>query len=157
MRFPLTSEIVDYIVDHFQSAHALIKALDCLVLRSHLGHKDRLNLSLAKSYLGDLIEHEKQAQLDSKSILKMVAEVFGIKTEDILGKSQCREFVLPRQIAMYLCRQTLKMPYTKIGSFFSRDHSTVMTSVKSISQSVADKNKEISSCLNQIQRKVVNL
>ena len=33
---------------------------------------------------------------------------------------------------MYLCRKLLRMPYMKIGDFFSRDHSTVMTAVRSV-------------------------
>lgn len=157
IRFPLQSEIIEYILENFSTPPAVLKALDTLVLRSHLSHKERLTIGLAKSYLGDLIAEENKESLSSKSILKMVAEVFGIKTEDILGKSQCREFVLPRQIAMYLCREKLKMPYTKIGTFFSRDHSTVMTSVRSITKSLSNQNKEVASCLADIQRKVVNL
>lgn len=157
IRFPLQPEIVTYILDNFSTPSAVLKALDTLVLRSHLSHKERLNIGLAKSYLGDLIAEENKESLSTKSILKMVAEVFGIKTEDILGKSQCREFVLPRQIAMYLCREKLKMPYTKIGAFFARDHSTVMTSVRSITKSLSNQDKEVTSCLSDIQRKVVNL
>ncbi|MEX0961731.1 MAG: DnaA/Hda family protein [Simkaniaceae bacterium] len=157
IRFPLKRDIQDYILDHFKSPGLALKALDCLVLRSHLSHKQRLSLTNARTFLADLIKSETKNGLNSSTILKTVAEVFGIKTEDILGKSQCREFVLPRQIAMYLCREKLKMPYTKIGSVFSRDHSTVMTSVKCIIKSLSNQDRDVTSSLTDIQRRVVNL
>lgn len=82
--------------------------------------------------LAGLIQVELETQLTPEKIVQKVADYFGIRPSDILGKSQVHEYTLPRQIAMELCRTKLKMPYLRIGHFFSRDHSTVMFSIKQI-------------------------
>ena len=152
--FPLTGEVADYLLDEFSTTTALIEALNALVLRSHLGKKERIRLDEAKGFLQDLCKKEKGAALTSEALAHVVAEVFGIKHEDILGKSQCREFVLPRQLAMYLCRNKLKMPYTKIGHTFSKDHSTVMSSVKNIEEALHKESREMHTYLCDIERRL---
>ena len=141
-------------VQKFSTTTALMEALNALVLRSHLGRKERICLGDAKGYLQDLCKKEMSAALTSESLAHIVAEVFGIRHEDILGRSQCREFVLPRQMAMYLCREKLKMPYTKIGHTFSKDHSTVMSSVKIIEEALQKEGREIHTYLCDIERRL---
>ncbi|MFS8563360.1 MAG: hypothetical protein LVR00_03125 [Rhabdochlamydiaceae bacterium] len=86
----------------------------------------------AEGILEKLILEEKKILLTPEKIIRSVCEVCGTTSQDILGKSQRQEYVLPRQLAIYLCRTHLKMPFEKIGNTFSRDHSTIMTSVKMI-------------------------
>jgi len=93
--------------------------------------------------------------ISGESIINATACYFGIYTEDILGKSHAQEFVLARQIAMQLCRSQLHLPFMKIGSIFSRDHSTVMTSVKQIQQRLEEFDQEVSLAIAEIQRKLV--
>jgi len=61
---------------------------------------------------------------------------------------------LPRQISMHLCRSLLKMPYTKIGDLFSKDHSTVMSSVKLIQRGIDADDKEIGGPYRAIHKKI---
>ncbi len=86
-----------------------------------------------------------------EKVVKTLSEHFGIKPEDLLGKSQMREYALARQIAMYLCREALKMPFQSIGKFFGRDHSTVMSSVKQIQQKLDEKNAEIQEAVDSLK------
>lgn len=140
LQFSLPSKIADFLVETFTSTpKILIKALEALILRLHLdAHHSIHNLSIQgiKTLLSDLINEEKNTALTPSKIIQAVAEYFGIRTEDILGKSQARDSALPRQIAMHLCRTKLKIPFMKIGDLFGRDHSTVMSSVKYIQKSL---------------------
>ncbi|EPP29699.1 istB-like ATP binding family protein, partial [Chlamydia psittaci 84-8471/1] len=77
-------------------------------------------------------------------IVRAVAKYYGVSPESILGRSQSREYVLPRQVAMYLCRQKLSLSYVRIGDVFSRDHSTVISSIRAISQKVEEGGHDIS-------------
>ena len=121
------------------------KALEALILRLYMDGRGKgpVRIDEAKYYLSDLIEEQKKQVLTSASIVKAVAGFYGLPINDVLGRSQSRECALPRQIAMYLCRNLMKMPYMKIGRYFSRNHSTVITSIRQISQSMEKSNKEL--------------
>ncbi|KIC73835.1 Chromosomal replication initiator protein DnaA 1 [Neochlamydia sp. EPS4] len=159
--FPLHAKIIEFLLDNFpSSSKALIRALEALVLRSHLNEQMAkhstvgITVPIAKQILSDLLIEEKQYVLTPDKIIKSIAEIFGIKAEDILGKAQSRDCVFPRQLAMYLCRQTLQMPFTKIGDIFSKDHSTVMSSVRLIKKGMEMNDKDIISAYQSIQKKI---
>ncbi len=60
-------------------------------------------------------------------MLSIVSSHYGITVPDLKSAKRSKEISEPRQIAMYLVREILAMPYTKIGkSFGGKDHSTVM-------------------------------
>jgi len=101
-----------------------VQALQALVLRT----SGPITFPTAEKLLKDLL----QPKPTPEQIVKSLATHFGIKPEDILGKDQSRSSAFPRQIAMYICREHLKMPFQAIGKIFSRDHSTVMSSVKQL-------------------------
>lgn len=141
MRFPLHNRVKEFMIETFKSgAKALIQGLEALILRTHTQHEARgflstsLTIPLVKHYLSDLIQQEESVKVTPQKIIHAVATHYGIPAEDILGSSQTREASLPRQMAMYLCRHELKLPFKKIGDLFERDHSTVMSSVKSIAK-----------------------
>jgi chromosomal replication initiator protein len=154
----LEDQAIEFILEAFPSnLPSISRALNALILRSHLsGQPQEGSLSAAKveALLKDLIEVENQEALSPSRIINSVAAYYGIRTEDILGKSHAHEFALPRQIAMHLCRKELRLPFMKIGEVFSRDHSTVMTSVKRIQQSLDHYDQEISSAIAEILRKL---
>jgi len=136
LNFYLHPKLIDFLLETFTSnCKYLVRALEALILRTHDTGK-LMTVPVAKQILADLILEEEQNTLTAQKILKSVAEQFGIKAEDILGKAQNRDSVLPRQIAMHLCRTELKLPFMKIGEIFSKDHSTVMSSVKLIQKAL---------------------
>ena len=153
LQFPLSDAIINYLVTTFKSHKSLTRAIEALVLRTHIDRrKDPLDLEATKTYLKDLTDKEEEQGISPGKILQGVAQKFGIRIDDILGKSRSRDCALPRQIAMYLCRHELKMPYIKIGDLFSRDHSTVMSSVKLIANSVENRETEVTNSITEIQK-----
>jgi chromosomal replication initiator protein len=157
LNFFLEEPVISFLLETFGgSTKTVIRALDALVLRTHLNQglgrasSAPLSLKSAQNTLKDLIQEEEKAVLTPGKIIRTVAEYYGIRMDDILSKSQARECALPRQIAMHLCRQQLNLPYMKIGDIFARDHSTVMASVKQVQTGVETKNHEIVGPLNGI-------
>ncbi|MGS0973445.1 MAG: chromosomal replication initiator protein DnaA [Candidatus Izemoplasmataceae bacterium] len=76
------------------------------------------------------------------NVLSLVSDYYRISTSDLISKKRTTKYAFPRQVAMYLIKNTFDIPYKKIGSFFSnRDHSTVMHSVEKITNEIEmDKN-----------------
>lgn len=132
-RVDLCDDANSYVIKHFDTSSKLAKAIEALHLRAHMENitAPLTELKVAQ-LLSDLIEQQKKTMLAPQTIVKAVADHFEIRSEDLLGRSQSKECTLPRQIAMFFIRNKLKMPYSKIGEHFDRDHSTVMASCKSI-------------------------
>lgn len=160
LNFALPPKVVDFLIETFTSnPKALIKAFEALVLRLHLDSQHSvhtLSVLAAKNLLADLLAEELKSALTSTKIIQAVAEHYGIRMEDILGKSQTRECALPRQLAMHLCRDKLKMPFMKIGDLFARDHSTVMASVKHVQKSLEQDQRDIAGAWQMIVKKLQN-
>ncbi len=81
-------------------------------------------LSLAESALADFLPPRGDVKPDV--VLDVVARSFNLPTERLCSADRSREVALPRQIAMYLMRETnISLP--QIGKVLGgRDHTTVM-------------------------------
>ncbi len=137
-KMPLTDELTQFLLAKCPKDPIL--ALQALAYRSKGAP---VTPPIAEKLLKDLLAKEQENALTPERIIKTIAAHYGITSEDLLGKSQMRECVLPRQIAMYYCRERLKMPFQKIGELFGRDHSTVMSSVKLIRKGIEEKKIEV--------------
>ena len=84
------------------------------------------------SRLGDLIRTER---LRAKMTPKQVAKKCGVTVDDLLSKKRNREIAVPRQIAIYICRELTDLSTTNIGKEFGgRDHTTVMHSCDKVGE-----------------------
>ncbi len=89
---------------------------------------------LAKNELKYLIDSREKV-ITNDLIQKIVAESFGVKISDLKSKRRTKAVVLPRQVAMYLCRNLANSSLPEIGNFFGgKDHSTVIHAVKVIEE-----------------------
>lgn len=72
-------------------------------------------------------------ELSEKRIINTVASYYGLTSSQILGQSRIKAIANARHISMYLIRNILNTPYTKIGKIFGgKDHSTVMSSINRV-------------------------
>ncbi len=150
----LNEKVCAYLQDTFTSStKSLVKAVEALVLRTE-AKPTPTSPQAAREMLSDLILEEEKSRINPEKILLTVSEKFGMKIEELTGKTQKKECTIPRQIAMYLCRDVLRLPFMKIGDLFSRDHSTVMSSIKIVKEEIEGGNKEISTILRSIHNKL---
>lgn len=91
----------------------------------------RMTPDKVDAFLADMVPP--RAQVEPEIVLALVARDCGISLDQLTGPIRKRELVQARQIAMYLLRQLLDLPYATIGALFGgRDHATVMHSVEKI-------------------------
>ncbi|MEM4648212.1 MAG: chromosomal replication initiator protein DnaA [Candidatus Pacearchaeota archaeon] len=77
--------------------------------------------------------------ISPKKILKIVAEFYNIKEEDLTKKIRKKELIKPRQVAMYLLREIGKLSYNSIGELLNkRDHTTVLYSCEKIEKEIQE-------------------
>lgn len=145
-KFNLPISLKKFIAKSFSSIHLILSALDRIEKKDPLFKMP----SETYSYLNSLQEQEKQFATTPEKILKTVAETFSLLPKDLLGRQQAKEYSTPRQIAIYLCRFMLRMSFIKIGKLFQRDHSTIITSVKTVEKKLQSNDTYIQAAIEKI-------
>jgi chromosomal replication initiator protein len=145
-RLSVSPELLSFLSEQFPSSPLV--ALQALALRAK--EMKSLTPQLAETLLQDLLEKEAHNRWTADRIIKKTANYYGIRVEDVIGKSQTKEMAQPRQLAMYLCREKLKLPYQAIGKIFDRDHSTVMASVKQIEKAMEENHRDLTEAARSI-------
>jgi len=99
-----------------------------------------ITIDMAKTILKDIIV-ESSKELTIEDIQKKVAIHFNIKVSEMKSSKRVKTFVVPRQIAMYLCRQLTSSSFPEIGDHFGgKDHSTVIHAIRKIEKNMENDN-----------------
>lgn len=94
-----------------------------------------ITVETAQKVLTDMGNDVKTKQITFEGIIKVVAEHYNIKEEELFNKKRTQNIAFPRQIAMYLCRELADLSYPRIGELFGgRDHTTVIHAYEKISK-----------------------
>lgn len=132
----IPKEVIEFIAENIvNNIRELEGALNKLLVYQQLENKP-LNLEHAKTILANIVNAKKKAVTLNK-IAESVASFYSITVDDLLKQSRRKEFVKPRQTAMYLARKELGSSFPSIGEFFGgRDHTTVMHGVEKVENAV---------------------
>ncbi|MEN8135433.1 MAG: chromosomal replication initiator protein DnaA [Thermodesulfobacteriota bacterium] len=95
----------------------------------------RPDLDIVKEVIGSIVGGS-DATISAEIIRDFIAKQFKTSTEELKSKSRKREVAFPRQVAMYLARKFTEQALADIGRAFNRDHSTVVHSVRVITNSI---------------------
>ena len=95
------------------------------------------------------IPHDPENIVDA--LFKLVELRLGITKEQIGSKSRKRTLVIPRQIVAYILYRTGKFPLATIGDLMNRDHTTVIHSVRTVSELLEVKDPQLTEIYNKIK------
>jgi len=125
-------------------------SLNKVLALAHLNNQP-LSLELAKQALKDITNAPTKA-ITIELIQKVVAKYFGIKVDDLKSSKKSADIAIPRQIAMFLCRDIANVSLPKIGfEFGKRDHSTVIHACNKISKNITE-NEELNKKIEEIKK-----
>lgn len=150
----IDDEIIQYIATNIKSnIRELEGALNKVIANARL-NKQELTIELAEDALGDVIYPNKTREVTPKLILDTVAEHFGVSIDDISSQKRDKEFALPRQIIMYLCRTMTTETYQNIATLVGKkDHTTVISGVKKIEKLIKD-DGDLKNKIDTIKKKI---
>ena len=150
----IDEEIIKYIATNIKSnIRELEGALKKVIASSRL-NKTELTLSLAEDALKDIIYPDAPKEITPSLIINVVAEHFQIAPEDITSKKRNAEFVMPRQIIMYLCRELTATSLANIGKILGKkDHTTVIHGINKVKDEI-DSNDELRNKVDIIKKKI---
>jgi chromosomal replication initiator protein len=121
-----SEEILNYIATNIKkNIRELEGALNILVTYQKVNKKFP-DLTIAKQLLKNLISPPTKVS-SVKKIIKTVADFYEISEKEMLSNSRKKEYLKPRQVAMFLLREELKCSFPFIGrKFGGKDHTTAI-------------------------------
>jgi len=137
----LDPSVLDFIaVSCTDSVRELEGAVLKLLAYSSLKHQE-VSLSLARSALQSSLSRRggRGPVLSPERIQDLVARRWRVRPEALASKRRTKDLTVPRQVAMYLIKESLDTSLVRIGEIFGgRDHSTVIHSIRKVTQRIAD-------------------
>lgn len=150
----IDDEIIQYIATNIKSNIRELEGALNKVMASARLNKQELNLALAEDALKDVIYPEQARKISPLLIINVVAEHFNISKEDITSKKRNSEYVLPRQIIMYLCRHLTETSLQMIASLLGKkDHTTVIHGVEKIEDKIKT-DEDLANKIETIKKKL---
>ena len=127
----LLSPVTEYIAGLYQSnIRELEGGLNQLLAFCEIRNLEP-TLDIAHSVFGGRASRPKH--INAKGVIDKCSKYFNIPVDELLGPKRDKDIVVPRQIAMYLLRQELKLSFPKIAQELGRkDHTTAIHSVEKI-------------------------
>src|SRR5438876_2123005 len=131
---PLPDNVAIYIAGRVKSyIRELEGSLIRLIAYASLTGQE-ITLPLAQEVLKNILEHEEKA-VTIEIIQKFVADYYNLKLVDLKLRHNSKSVVMPRQIAMYLCKLLTRASLPEIGrSFGGKHHSTVIHSIRKVEE-----------------------
>ncbi|MCD6574750.1 chromosomal replication initiator protein DnaA [Candidatus Aerophobetes bacterium] len=151
---PLSDEVANFIAERVKTnIRKLEGCLMRLIAYSSL-YNIEINVASAKDILKDIIFPKESKLITPEGIQQSVAKYYKLKETQLRGKKRVKSIALPRQVAMYLCRELTDCSFPEIGEKFGgKDHTTVMHAWRKIKeQRKKDKNlnREIEEIIQRI-------
>lgn len=93
-----------------------------------------ITVETAQKVLSDMGNDIKTRTITYEGIIKVVADHYNVKQDELFNKKRTQNIAFSRQVAMYLCRELADLSYPRIGELFGgRDHTTVIHAYEKIS------------------------
>ena len=148
----LRDDVALYVASGIRSnIRELEGALNRLSARASLDGLDASDIDVA--YAKDVLKGfttEENSSVSSQMVLRAVASFFSLKPAQLKAKNNSKPIAVPRQIAMYICKELTHQSLPQIGrDFGGKHHTTVLHSIRKI-DSLRKKDSEISAAVNAI-------
>ncbi len=135
----LPEDVVEFLAQRVQrNIRELVGCLNRLLAYAELNGLP-LTVPLAQEALAEIFFPPHRRELSPAQVIETVARHYGLRPEDLRGKSRNQEVAIPRQIAMYLIREEIGTPLAEIGrELGGRDHTTVLYGCEKVAQTIEE-------------------
>jgi chromosomal replication initiator protein len=129
---PLPDNVAIYIAGKIKSnIRELEGSLIRLIAYASLTGRE-ISLGLAQDVLHNVLQNDDRA-ITIEIIQKFVSEYYQLKHGELKSRNNSKSVAMPRQVAMYLCKNLTSASLPEIGkSFGGKHHATVIYSIRKI-------------------------
>ena len=144
---PLPDNVAIYIAGKIKSnIRELEGSLIRLIAYASLTGRE-ISLPLAQDVLRNVLQNDDRA-ITIEIIQKFVSEYYQLKLGELKSRNNSKSVAMPRQIAMYLCKNLTPASLPEIGrSFGGKHHSTVIHSIRKI-EDLRQRNGDFNTLIN---------
>ena len=136
-RYHIPNEVMHYIASNVKSNIRELEGSLNKLIALHKLKKEDINIMLASEALKDIVSPNENRQITPELILEVVSEHYSVSISDLKSGKRNSNISIPRQVAMYLCRNMTDTPLKSIGIILGgRDHSTVNHGVEKVAQEI---------------------
>ena len=131
-------EIITFIAEKIPSNIRLLEgALNRVIAYASLTDYD-LTRDIAEEALKNIISGGDSREITQHVIIDSIIKYFDLRDDEFVwSKKKINEFVYPRQIAMYLCRELIGMTLPSIAKLFGgKNHTTVIHAIKKVNEEI---------------------
>ena len=131
---PLPDAVAMYIAGRIKSnIRELEGSLIRLIAYASLTGRE-LSLELTHEVLKNVLDSDSRA-VTIETIQKFISDYYQLKVVELKSRNNSKSVAMPRQIAMYLCKNLTHASLPEIGrSFGGKHHSTVIHSIKKVEE-----------------------
>ena len=144
---PLPDNVAIYIASKIKSnIRELEGSLIRLIAYASLTGSE-MSLALAQDVLKNILDHDEKA-VTIEIVQKHVADFYQLKLAELKSRNNSKSVAMPRQIAMYLCKNLTQASLPEIGrSFGGKHHSTVIHSIRKV-ELLRKRDRDFNSLIN---------
>ncbi len=152
----MSDDAIDYIAENYSSS---IRQLEGILTRltffTTINNIKQIDLPIVFDALNIKdVKIDKKRKTDSSKIITTVADYYSISIDQLTGSARKYQVALARQIAIYLIREILDLPYTEIGKLFSnRDHSTIIHAINKVDD-LLKTDKQLNEVIANLKKKI---
>ena len=153
-KYHIPDEVMQYIASNVKTnIRELEGSLNKLIFLHKLKNQE-INIILAAEALKDIVSPNENRQITPELIMEIVSEHYSISVQDLKSTKRNANIAIPRQIAMYLCREMTDAPLKTIGLMLGgKDHSTISYGAEKIAEEIKI-NDTLNNTVDIIKKKI---
>ena len=122
----IPADVIEFIAETANGSVRDLEGVLNSLMAFSIVYNSNIDMRLAERVIKRAVKVDNNP-LTMDDILEKVCQHYSVSQQQVFSKSRKRDYVLARQVSMYLAQKYTKMPAARIGQLIGgRDHSTVL-------------------------------
>ena len=134
-KLSLSEELVEFLADGIQGDIRKVESAIVGLKAKAALRKMAPDHDMVREVIASIVGQRQD--LSAIMIRDFIASQYNVPLNELLSKSRKKNVAFPRQVSMYLARKLTEEALSEIGKAFNRDHSTVVHSIRVITEAIA--------------------
>ncbi|MBO5871175.1 MAG: chromosomal replication initiator protein DnaA [Bacteroidaceae bacterium] len=149
----ISDDVIEYVAEHLQDNVRELEGFVNSMLAYSVVNGDVIDLEFAKKILKANTRYRRRV-LNADEIIEVVCRKYKVTNEELCGQSRKAEFVLARQVAMYLTQKHTGDTVKHIGHIIGRrSHATVIHGIQCIDKKMKE-SAEFKKEIKELEKKL---